>query len=299
MKISKEIKIASVAVLSAVIIYVGTIFLKGLKLFNDEVSYYVEVSDVMGMPTASDVRANGLKVGTVKAIQLNPGRQDLTVEITINPNFKIPRGTTVYMTKEMLGSAMMNLRLGSDPSDILQPGDTIKGVPMVDLMTAAGDMIPQVQALLPKMDSILTAINTLANDPSIKTSIHNMEALTTEFRTTTKQINGLLGKDVPQLMAKTNNICSNLETTTNNLNQIDMVGMAKKADATLESVQNMTFKINTAMNSKDNSLGMLMNDNSIALHLDSTVQNSSKLMEDLRLNPKRYVHFSLFGRKNK
>lgn len=299
MKISKEIKIASVAVLSAVIIYVGTIFLKGLKLFNDEVSYYVEVSDVMGMPTASDVRANGLKVGTVKAIQFNPGRQDLTVEITINPNFKIPRGTTVYMTKEMLGSAMMNLRLGSDPSDILQPGDTIKGVPMVDLMTAAGDMIPQVQALLPKMDSILTAINTLANDPSIKTSIHNMEALTTELRTTTKQINGLLGKDVPQLMAKTNNICSNLETTTNNLNQIDMVGMAKKADATLESVQNMTFKINTAMNSKDNSLGMLMNDNSIALHLDSTVQNSSKLMEDLRLNPKRYVHFSLFGRKNK
>ena len=137
MKISKEIKIASVAILSAIIVYVGIIFLKGLKLFNDEVSYFVEIADVQGMPTASDVRANGLKVGTVKAIKFNPAKQNLTVEITINPNFQIPEGTSVYMTKEMLGSAMMNLKLGPNPTAILQPGDTIQGAPLIDLMTDA------------------------------------------------------------------------------------------------------------------------------------------------------------------
>jgi len=299
MKISKEIKIASVAVLSAIIVYVGIIFLKGLKLFNDEVSYFVEITDVQGMPTASDVRANGLKVGTVKAINFNPDRQNLTVEITINPNFKIPQGTSVYMTKEMLGSAMMNLKLGPNPTAILQPGDTIYGTPLVDLMTEAGNMLPQVAALLPKMDSILTALNTLTNDPAIATSLHNMEAVSSDLRVTTTRLNGLLGHDVPQLMAKTNNICSNLETTTSNLNQIDMIGMAQKADATMTGVQEMTFKMNTAMNSKDNSLGMLINDNAIALHLDSTMQNSSRLLEDFRLHPKRYVHFSLFGKKDK
>ncbi|MBR1667848.1 MAG: MCE family protein [Bacteroidaceae bacterium] len=299
MKISKEIKIALVTVLSAVIIYVGIIFLKGLKLFNDEVSYFVEITDVQGMPTASDVRANGLKVGTVKAITFNAGKQNLTVEITINPKFQIPEGTSVYMTKEMLGSAMMNLKLGPDPTALLHPGDTIKGNPMVDLMSAAGNMLPQVEALLPKVDSILTAMNTLANDPSLTASLHNMETVSADLKVTTKQINGLLGKDVPQLMAKTNTICDNLETTTNNLNQIDMLGMAQKADATLGSVQDMTFKINTAMNSKDTSLGMLMNDNAIALHLDSTMMNSSRLLEDFRLHPKRYVHFSLFGKKEK
>ena len=296
---NKEIKIALVAVLSAIIIYVGIIFLKGLKLFNDEVSYFVEITDVQGMPTASDVRANGLKVGTVKAIAFNADKQNLTVEITINPNFQIPKGTSVYMTKEMLGSAMMNLKLGPDPTAILHPGDTIKGDPMVDLMSAAGNMLPQVEALLPKVDSILTAMNTLSNDPSIATSLHNMEAVSADLRVTTKEINGLLEKDVPQLMAKTNNICNHLETTTNTLNQIDMLGMAQKADATLNNVQDMTFRINTAMNSKDNSLGMLMNDNSIALHLDSTMLNSSLLLEDFRLHPKRYVHFSLFGKKDK
>lgn len=299
MKISKEIKIASVAILSAILIYVGIIFLKGLKLFSDEVSYFVEISNVQGMPTASDVRANGLKVGTVKAINFNAGKQNLTVEITVNPQFQIPEGTTVYMTKEMLGSAMMNLKLGPNPTAVLHPGDTILGEPMVDLMTEAGNMIPKVEVLLPKVDSILTAMNTLVNDPSIATSMHNMEAVSADLRVTTSQINGLLGRDVPQLMAKTNNICTNLETTTGQLNQIDLVGMAQKADATMSSVQDMTFKMNTAMTSKETSLGMLMNDNSIALHLDSTMQNSSRLLEDFRLHPKRYVHFSLFGRKDK
>ena len=299
MKISKEIKIASVAILSAILIYVGIIFLKGLKLFSDEVSYFVEISNVQGMPTASDVRANGLKVGTVKAINFNAGKQNLMVEITVNPQFQIPEGTTVYMTKEMLGSAMMNLKLGPNPTAVLHPGDTILGEPMVDLMTEAGNMIPKVEALLPKVDSILTAMNTLVNDPSIATSMHNMEAVSADLRVTTSQINGLLGRDMPQLMAKTNNICTNLETTTGQLNQIDLVGMAQKADATMSSVQDMTFKMNTAMTSKETSLGMLMNDNSIALHLDSTMQNSSRLLEDFRLHPKRYVHFSLFGRKDK
>lgn len=100
-------------------------------------------------------------------------------------------------------------------------------------------------------------------------------------------------------MAKTNNICDNLETTTGQLTQIDLVGIAQKADATMAGVQEMTFKMNTAMNSKETSLGMLMNDNSIALHIDSTMLNSSRLLEDFRLHPKRYVHFSLFGKKDK
>jgi phospholipid/cholesterol/gamma-HCH transport system substrate-binding protein len=298
MKISKEIKIALVAILSAALIYVGIIFLKGLKLFNDEVSYFVEIADVQGMPTASDVRANGMKVGTVKAISFNAARQNMLVEITINPNFHLPKGTSVYMTKEMLGNATMNLKLGNNPNDIMQPGDTLQGAPMTDLMSAAGNMVPQVQALLPKVDSILTALNTLSNDPALTTSVHNMAYISEELKVTTTQINGLL-KGVPQLMDKTNNICTNMETTTAHLNQIDLIGMANKADATLGNLQDMTFRISTAMNDKSTSLGMLMNDNSIALHLDSTMINSSRLLEDFRLHPKRYVHFSLFGKKDK
>lgn len=299
MKISKEIKIALVAVLAVIIVYVGIIFLKGLKLFSNDVSYYVEIEDIQGMPTASDVRANGLKVGSVKSITFNPKKQNMTVEISVTPDFQIPVGTSVYMTKEMLGSAMMNLKLGSDPTKILAPGDTISGDPMVDLMSAAGNLLPEVQAILVKADSLLATMNTLAKDPALTASLHNFESISNDLKQTTTHINSLLGNDIPALMAKTNNICSNLDTTTTRLNQIDMLGMAQKADLTLSNVQDMTFKISTAMSSKTSSLGMLMNDNSIAMHLDSTLLNSSLLLEDLRLHPKRYVHFSLFGKKEK
>lgn len=299
MKLSKEIKIAWVTILSVIIVYVGIIFLKGLKLFNNDVSYFVEITDVQGMPTASPIRANGLTVGSVKSIKFNPEKQNMTVEINVSPEFQIPEGTTVYMTKEMLGSATMNLKLGPDPTSLLTPGDTIKGTPMTDLMSAAGNMIPQVEAMMPKVDSILTALNKFSNDPALATSLHNMESISEDLKTTTTRINGLLGKDVPQLLAKTNAICTNLETTTNGLSQIDIPAIAQKADATLDGVQNMTFKINTAMNSKDNSLGILLNDPSIALRIDSTLENSSRLLEDIRLHPKRYINVSVFGKKEK
>lgn len=299
MKISKEIKIAIVAVIAVIIVYVGIIFLKGLKLFSNDVSYFVEIEDVQGMPTASDVRANGLKVGSVKSITFNPEKQNMTVEISVTPEFKIPEGTSVYMTKEMLGSAIMNLKLGPDPNKVLAPGDTIMGNPMIDIMNAAGNLLPEVEAILIKADSILTTMNALANDPALTASLHNFESISNDLKITTTKINGLLGRDIPVLMTKANNICTNLDTTTTRLNQIDMLGMAQKADITLSNMQDMTFKINTAMNSKDSSLGMLMNDNTIALHLDSTILDASQLLEDFRLHPKRYVHFSLFGKKDK
>lgn len=299
MKISKEIKIGLVTVIAMIIVYVGIIFLKGLKMFSNDVSYFVEMSDVQGMPTASDVRANGLKVGTVKAINFDQNTQMLTVEINVDPNFRIPRGTTVYMTKEMLGSAMMNLKLGPDPTSVLNVGDTIKGTPMVDIMSAAGDMLPEVEKMLPKVDSILTAVNGLVNDPALKTSLANMAVISEDLKTTTAHMNSLLGKDVPTLMGKANNICSNLESTTGNLAKVDIAGLAQTTSSTMANVNNITFKLDEAMSSKNTSLGMLMNDNSIALHLDSTFANSAKLLEDLRLHPKRYVHFSLFGKKDK
>ena len=100
-------------------------------------------------------------------------------------------------------------------------------------------------------------------------------------------------------MTKTNNICSNLEYTTGQLREVNRPALAAKADTTLTYVNNLAFRFDTSMKSKDSSLGMLMNDNSIALHVDTTIINMSRLLEDFRLHPKRYVHFSLFGKKDK
>lgn len=297
--LTKEVKIGLSAIVAIIIIYVGIIFLKGLKLFSNDTGYYVEMENANGLSVSSEVLANGVNIGLVKTISYVPEKQNILVEISVNPDFEIPVGTTAFLSKEMLGSPKINLALGPNTGNYMKPGDKIQTAISSDLMAMAGDMLPKVQALIPKLDSILAGVNKLANDPSLSTSIHNLEYITNNLKTTTDDVNQLLGHDVPKFMTKANVIASNLEGTTNKLNQIDLVGMANSAQGSLNNVNNITTKLDKAINSKDNSLGLLLNDNNLVVHMDTTIQNASLLLEDLRLNPKRYVHFSLFGKKAK
>lgn len=296
---TKEIKIAIVAIIAIVIVYVGIVMLKGLNLFDDDKEYVVIMSNVTGLSISSDVLANGLKVGYVKNISYNNKTQKLALTLTINKSFSMPEGTTVFVTKEMLGTAKLNLELGKRDGAILQVGDTIYGESPTDLMAAAADMIPEIEKMLPKVDSILTSLNQLVSDPALVATLHNLETTTENLRTSTARINNMLDKDMPQLMTSANHVMSNAETLTASLNRVDIEGIANNANQTISNANLITNKLNTAMNSKDSSLGMLLNDNSIALNLDSTMRNASMLLEDLRLHPKRYVHFSLFGKKEK
>ena len=276
---SKEIKIAITAIIAVVIVYLGIIFMKGLKLFSSDNIYYVEMKNVGGLSKAGEVIANGMNIGVVKDITYDSNRQMLTVAVELNEGFSLPRNSHATTVKDMLGAPKMNIILGENPRDLLAKGDTISGEGGGDLMSSIGEMVPQLKALMPKLDSILTAVNTLTND-----------------------VNRLMRHDGPQLMTHANSICSNIETTTRQLNEIDLTGMADNANATLKSANQVVSELQLFTNQLSNqnsSLGKLMNDPSIYNHLDSTMNNASRLLEDLRLHPSRYVHFSVFGRKEK
>lgn len=296
---SKEIKIALSAVVAGLIIYFGIIFLKGAKLFDNSTTYIVEMDNVEGLSEASEVLANGLSIGVVRSITYNPEKQNLAVELDITPKFKVPKETTVFITSPMLGSPKINLKLGANENGFMNPGDTMYSSSNKALMDMAAEMLPSVQALIPKIDSILTNINNLTANPALTASLNNLEQITGNLRTTTNELNVLLNKDVKQLVAKADNVMGNAETLTSTLNSVDIVGMANNANILLDNTKSITENLNNALQSKNNTLGLLLNDNSIALQLDSTMTNASLLLEDLRLHPKRYVHFSLFGRKEK
>lgn len=296
---SNEIKIAITAILAIIIIYVGAIFLKGMKLFDNNTTYLVEMDNVAGLTESGEVLANGLNIGVIRDITYNPDKQNLTLEISINPNFQVPVGTTAFVTSSMLGAPKINLKLGANSNGFMKPGETIYGTSGTDLMSEASAMLPSIQALIPKLDSILTNLNNLSGDQSLAASLHNVEYMTSNLRTTTDRLNSLLEKDVPKMMTKANSMLDNVDVLTTNINKIDLAGIADNANKTITSAQSLTENLNSAMKSKNNSLGLLLNDNSVALHLDSTVLNASMLLQDLREHPKRYVHFSLFGRKDK
>ena len=296
---TKEVKIALVAIAGVVVLFFGMNFLKGLNIFSSEDNYYVQFSDITGLSSSSPVYADGFKVGVVKDIIYDyTHTEGSKVLIGVDKQLRIPQGSSAEIVSDMLGNVKVNLLLANNPREKVAPGGLIKGMINDRAMGKLQDMVPAVEKMLPKLDSIMTSLNAILADPAILQSLHNVQAITDNLTTSTAQLNTLmagLNKNVPGMMAKANNVLDNTETLTANLAAVDVASTMRQVDQTIANVQQLTAKLN----SKEGSLGLLMNDTQLYDNLNSTMRNADSLVIDLRQHPKRYVHFSVFGRKDK
>ncbi len=293
----KEVKIGLTGIASLVILFFGINYLKGINMFKPESYYYVEFTNINGLAQSSPVFANGFKIGIVRDIQYNynkPGH--VVVGMEIDQNMRIPSGSKAELVTEMLGTVKMNLLLDYTSPNFYMPGDTLTGVANNGILGAAEkDLLPQIQQMLPKLDSIMGSLNRLLSDPALTNTLHNAERLTASLDAASKQLNRLMNEDIPSLTSNAVQITENLETISNSLKDIDYASTFIKIDSTLQNVQLLTAKLNR----KDNTLGLLMNDSSLYKNLNATSANAASLLKDLQEHPKRYVHFSLFGKKDK
>ncbi len=207
----------------------------------------------------------------------------------------MPKGSKGELITEMLGTIKMNLLLNKDAQEWLAPGDTIPGHVNGGLMDEAARLVPSISQMLPRLDSIVTSLNQLLADPSIAATLHNAERITANLETSTRQLNKMMNEDLPQLTGNLQTISGNFVTVSDNLKGVDYAATLQKVDSTLYNIQLFTEKLNR----KDNSVGLLLNDPSMYNNLNATSANAAALLEDLREHPKRYVHFSLFGKKDK
>lgn len=310
MKISKEVKIGFTAILATLIVYFGIIFLKGLKLSHTDNVYYVRMENVNGLLKAGDVICNGLKIGTVKNMEYFAEAQEIVVATELDEGFHLTQGSSANISKDMLGAPKLNINLGPDPKKLLTVGDTINGIGgSGDVLAEAGKMIPDIRAMIPKIDSLISALNALANDPALASSLHNVENITAQLQTSSAELGQMmngLNKEMPSLVGKTDKVLTNLEGTTKQISEVDIKGIADNANKTLasanqaiENVNSMTNTLNTKINDNSSTLGRLINDDEMYVHMDSTMMNASRLLEEFKAHPKRFVHFSLFGKKDK
>lgn len=299
MKITKEIKIALVAIVSIVLLFFGMNFLKGMTLFSNGDSYYITFKDISGLSSSSPIFANGYRVGVVKDVSFDyENNGDVVVEFMVDDDLQIPRGSTAEIVSDLMGNVKMNLLLADNPRDFVAKGDTIMGVINSGMLGKAKDMIPVIEKMLPKLDSILVNINMLLSDPNIGRTLGNVQKTTENLTVTTQQLNALMAnvnKDVPGLMGKASGLLDNANNLTANLAAVDVASTVAKVDQTLANVQQLTSKLN---NNKG-TLGLLMNDETLYNNLTNTVLSADSLLINLREHPKRYVHFSLFGKKDK
>ncbi len=296
---TKEVKIALVAVAGIIILFFGMQFLKGLTIFSTDDSYYARFNDVSGLSASSPVYANGYRVGVVQRIEYDYSRPDnIVAVIGLDNQLSLPKGTRAEISSDLLGNVKLELKFGPNPIDLMAKGDTIEGGTASGLMGRAAQMIPQIEVMLPKLDSILASLNALMQDPAIKNSLHNVDDITANLSTTSKELNALsaqLNHQMPSMLAKTNGILTNVEGATQKLNDIDLVATMQKVDRTMANVEQTTAKLN----SNEGTLGLLMRDPELYNNMNATMQSADSLLMDMKQHPKRYVHFSVFGRKDK
>lgn len=304
---TKEVKIALTAIVAAALLFFIINFFKGINLFSPTNHYVVRFDNVAGLTVSAPVYANGYPVGTVRSISYDYASRDrVMVDVELDDEMRIPAGTRAELASQMLGGVTMSLILGPNPADVLSPGDTVEGGVHQGAIEKLEAMMPVIETMVPKIDSILTNINRLTGDPALAATLQNAAALTADLRTTTRQLNTLMENDVPQLTAHLNQIGANVETFSGNLAQVDVKGTVDNVNATLRDAQgfvqtmnSLTQNLDSKMRADDNSLGLLLSDRQLYDNLNSTVRSADSLLIDLRQHPKRYVHFSLFGRKDK
>lgn len=294
--ITKEVKIGVAAIVALCILVYGINYLKGIHLFKPASYFYVQFQNINGLTKSSPVYADGYPVGIVRALYYDyehPG--NVIAEIDVDPDLRIPKGSHAELAAEMLGGVRMNLLLANNPRERHEIGDTIPGNLNNGMMEKLGNMVPQIENMLPKLDSILASLNTLLANQAIPATLNNVQNLTASLATTSHQLENLMSNDIPQLTSKLNTLGDNFITMSNNLKQIDYAASMQRIDSTLTNVKKLTDKLN----SKDNTIGLLFNDPTLYNNLSTTTANAASLLEDLKNHPKRYVHFSLFGKKDK
>lgn len=299
MKLTKEIKIALVAIVGILIMYFGINFLKGMNLFSTNNTYFITFDDIQGLGASTPIYADGYKVGTVDGLEYDYKENGpIKVKVDIIKDLRIPKGSKAEIVKDLMGNLQVNLLLANNPRERVEPGGIIPGAVNGGMMDKAASLVPVVEKMLPKLDSILTSVNALLADPALAASLHNVETITSNLTVSTRELNTLmagLNKQVPGMIGKANGVLDNTNRLTANLASLDVQGTLNKVNQTLESAHQFTEKLN----SNQGSLGLLMNDTKLYDNLTSTMGHADSLVIDLKAHPKRYVHFSVFGRKDK
>ena len=294
----KEVKIALVAITALVVLFFGLNFLKGLTIFSNNAHYYLTFKNVDGVGKNTPVYADGVRLGTVESIIYDYSHEKPTVvNISVSKDMRIPKGSTAVINGDLMGNTDIELLLSNNMRERLNPGDTIVGSEEEGAIEKLKALMPVVENIAPKLDSILYNLNELLKSPALRATLDNAEKITDNLTVASKHLNSIMANvnnDLPALMKKADGVLGNAETLTGNLAQLDLQSTLNKVDNTLAGVQKTFDKLN----STEGTIGKLINDPSLFDNLNATMVHADSLVIDLKAHPKRYVHFSVFGRKN-
>lgn len=322
MKISKEFKIGVIVTAAIGLFIWGFNFLKGSNLFSEKYELYAVYPKIDGLIEANPLLINGYKVGQISKISLLPGKDGqygVLVKFLLTEDIKIPKHSTARaVSSDLLGSRAVEI-VYSKETEFVESGDTLIAETEEGLKTAVSKQLAPLQAkiegLLSSVDSVMTVVQVVLNDKtrenlsksfeSIKLAIQSLEqtayklddlvasekAKISGILTKLNSLAGMLEKNT----GKIDNIIGNFSSLSDSLAKSNLKSAINEADKTLAEFNKLVHQINSGQGT----LGKLVKNDSLYNNLNKASEDLDKLMKDLRINPERYIHLSVFGRKDK
>ena len=302
-KYSKELLIGLTVLLTLLILFFGIDYLKGINVFKASNYYYVSYTNVAGLAQSAPVTVNGYKVGLVREIEYeydNPGH--VRVELSLDKKLRVPSGTEAVLTSDMLGTASIALKM-ADTTAYHNVGDKLIGVNSAGLMdNVTKDILPAVSTMVPKIDSLLSAVTTLVTDPSMLAAVKRLDNIMANLESSTQALTKVMAS-APTIAGDAKATMTNVSAISTNLNAISSdlaVATAElrkmPIDSTLTNVHRITESlsaITAQLNTRDSSLGMLINDPALYNNLTNATAALDSLFVDIKKNPKRYISIKL------
>lgn len=294
----KEVMIGLLVIVALVLLYFGINFLKGVNIFKAANYYYASYNNVEGLAVSAPVTLNGYKIGLVRSINYDYDRPgNVVVEMSVDKSLRLPKGSTASLGSDLLGTASIALKLGNPAEGMYAVGDTIPGKLNAGMMAALSEnLLPAVNAIIPKVDTLLTSLNTLVADPALATSLKRLDGITAELNATLRSLNVATSQLGP-VVTNVKNITSNVDTITGDLTV--MTGRLREApiDSIADNIQATLANLNeltAQLNNRDSSVGKLLNDPALYDNLNATVASLDSLFVDIKRNPKRYISIKVF-----
>ena len=296
---TREVKVGIMAIVAIFVLYFGLNFLKGIDIFSSVSNYYASYENIGGLVPSSPVYVKGFKVGQVEEIKYDFSKKNsFVVKISVAKDIKLPIGTKIELYDDGLmgGKAIQLVYAPISASQTMhQIGDTIESQVGIGLMAQlTGNLLPKIESISIQTDSLIRSVRTLVDNKDLTKSIASIEHSTADLAVSSSQLKKMMNNDVPHILGNVNDITSDFKQISGKLKKIDFEATFISIDHTIANLNLLTTK----MNSSEGTIGLLLNNKDLYINLSNTAASADKLLIDLQKSPKRYVHFSLFGRKS-
>ncbi|MGB5943225.1 MAG: MlaD family protein [Leeuwenhoekiella sp.] len=304
MKFSKEIKTGLLAVVAIVLLIFGYSFLKGENLLKNDRTFYAVYDNVEGLAPSSSVTINGLKVGKVLSIQFLNNSGDLLVTFDVENEFRFSKNSTAQIYGGgLIGGKNLEILPEYDENNLAISGDTLPSSKDEGIFELVNDRLTplqkKVEAVIVDADSVLTAVTDVLDKDTranLRTSIADISETATNFKNASASLNELLSDNQGKFNRTFTNLdkmSANFVQVSDSLTQVDFKRIINQMEAVVADFQ----AIAEGLENGEGTAGKLLKDDAVYVNLERATEQMQELLQDIKLNPKRYVHFSVFGKK--